>query len=250
MSSPKYRFRPRLLPTLVTLALLPLMLWLGFWQLDRAQQKRVLQADYDARIDATPVRLDGQPWSVEDTRFRRIELKGYYDTAYQILLDNRVHKGAVGYQVITPLRIPGSDLRVLVNRGWVPVGQDRQHLPKIDTPEDEQSVQGVAMVPSEHYFTLMDPGPVTGDWPTLWQNLDMQRYRKAVPFPVQPVVLLLDANSPAGGFVREWARLDAGIATHESYAFQWFSMALALLGVYLLVNIQRTQAGGATTDNK
>jgi surfeit locus 1 family protein len=59
---------------------------------------------------------------------------------------------------------------------------------------------------------------------------------------VQPVVLLLDARSPAAGFVREWARLDAGIATHESYAFQWFSLAVALLGIYLLVNTRRGPA--------
>mgnify|MGYP003429174546 CR=1 FL=1 len=57
MPLPKYRFRPRLLPTLATLALLPLMLWLGFWQLDRAQQKRALQMDYDARIAAQAVSL-------------------------------------------------------------------------------------------------------------------------------------------------------------------------------------------------
>jgi surfeit locus 1 family protein len=239
MSLPKYRFRARLLPTLATLALLPLMLWLGFWQLDRAQQKLALQADYDARNATAPVSLGGQPWSAEDARFRRVAIKGYYDSAYQILLDNRVHKGAVGYHVITPLRITGSDLRVLVNRGWVPVGRDRQHLPSIETPAEEQTVMGVAIVPGEYHFTLADPGPVTGDWPTVWQNLDMQRYGQAVPFPVQPVILLLDAQSPAAGFVRDWARLDAGIATHKSYAFQWFSLAVALLGVYLLVNTRR-----------
>ena len=237
---PKYRFRARLLPTLATLALLPLLLRLGFWQLDRAQQKRALQADYDVRIAIGPVSLGGQTWSVEEARFRRIEVKGHYDRAYQILLDNRVYKGAVGYHVITPLHITGSRYRVLVNRGWVPVGRDRQHLPVIDTPVDELTVTGVAMVPGEYHFTLADPGPVTGDWPTVWQNLELPRYGEAVPFPVQPVILLLDAGSPAAGFVREWARPDAGIAIHESYAFQWFSLAVALLGVYLLVNTHRT----------
>lgn len=241
MPLPKYRFRPALLPTLAALALLPLLTGLGFWQLDRAEQKRILQADYDARSNAQPVHPGRQRWNAEDTRFRRIQLKGYYDAGYQILLDNRVHKGAVGYHVITPLRLSGSRLRVLVNRGWVPMGRDRQHLPLIHTPVDEQTVSGVAMVPSERFFTLADPGPVTGAWPTVWQNLDLQRYREGAPFAVQPVVILLDASSPAAGFVREWARLDAGIATHESYAFQWFSLALALLGIYILVNIRRVE---------
>jgi surfeit locus 1 family protein len=239
MPIPRYRFRPALLPTLAALVLLPLMLWMGYWQLDRAEQKRALQAEYDARIDATPVSLGRERWSAEDVRFRRVELKGYYETAHQILLDNRVHQGAVGYHVITPLHIAGSDMRVLVNRGWVPMGRDREHLPPIETPADEQKILGVTMVPSDHYFTLASPGPVTGPWQTVWQNMDMPRYAQAVPFPVQPVVVLLDATSSAGGFVREWARLDAGIATHQSYAFQWFSLAVAVLGVYLLVNTER-----------
>ena len=241
----KYRFRPRLIPTLATLVMLPILLRLGFWQLDRAQQKHALQADYDARIAAPPVSLGGQLWNAADARFRRIELKGYYETTYQILLDNRVHMGAVGYYVITPLRVPHSDVRVLVNRGWVPIGHDRQHLPTIQTPVDEQTVVGVATVPSKRFFTLMDPGPVTGEWPTVWENLDMPRYRQAVPFPVQPVLLLLDPKSPAAGFVREWARLDTGMAVNQSYAFQWFSLAVALLGIYLLVNTRRIPADGA-----
>jgi surfeit locus 1 family protein len=246
----KYHFRPTLLPTLATLLLVPLMLWLGHWQLDRAQQKRALQAEYDARIDGPPVRLGREPWVADDVRFRRVELEGYYDTDYQFLLDNRVHQGVVGYHVLTPLHIAGSDQRVLVNRGWVALGVDRAHPPRIDTPADLQRISGVAVVPAAHYFSLADPEPVRGAWPTLWQNLELSRYRASVPFPVQPVIVLLDPASPAGGYVRQWARLDAGIATHESYAFQWFSLAVALIGVYLLVNTRRRPDANGTPADK
>ena len=40
------RFRPGLAPTLVVLALLPLLVWLGFWQLQRADEKRALLAEF------------------------------------------------------------------------------------------------------------------------------------------------------------------------------------------------------------
>ena len=244
----KYHFRASLWPTLATLVLLPCLTWLGFWQLDKAQQKRTLQAEYDARIDdASPVTFGGEPWSAQAMRFRRVQLTGYYDTAHQVLLDNRVHQGVAGYHVITPLHLRGSNQRVLVNRGWIAMGVDRQHPPRIDTPADAQEIHGIAVVPSEKYFTLADPGPVSGPWQTVWQNMDMERYRHAVPFPVQPVVVLLDSTSPAGGFVRVWARLDAGIATHEAYAFQWFSLAVAVLGVYILVNFRRDP--GVTSKN-
>ncbi|EVT88861.1 hypothetical protein Z046_30065 [Pseudomonas aeruginosa VRFPA09] len=39
-------FRPGLLPTLVVLGLLPVLLWLGTWQLQRADEKRALLASW------------------------------------------------------------------------------------------------------------------------------------------------------------------------------------------------------------
>jgi surfeit locus 1 family protein len=95
------------------------------------------------------------------------------------------------------------------------------------------------MVPVERVLTLGQPGPVSGEWQRVWQNLDMARFKAAVNYPLQPVVVLLDPNSPAGGFVRAWSRLDAGIATHKAYAFQWFALAIALLTLYLVVNTRK-----------
>ena len=47
-------FRPGIAPTLTVLALLPLLLFLGFWQLGRAEQKRVLLDNYAERQMAAP----------------------------------------------------------------------------------------------------------------------------------------------------------------------------------------------------
>ena len=43
------RFRAGLVPTLAVLALLPVLLALGWWQLQRAAEKQSLQEEYDAR---------------------------------------------------------------------------------------------------------------------------------------------------------------------------------------------------------
>ncbi len=235
----KFRFAPRLLPTLATVALLPLVLGLGFWQLDRAEHKARLQTEYDARTHGPIVSIGVSLQPAETLRFYRVVAKGRYDGDRQILLDNRVHRGQVGYHVITPLVIEGSETRVLVNRGWVALGMDREHLPAIDTPTGVQEIFGVAMVPAERVFTLGKPGAVSGQWEPVWQTMDMARFKAAVNYPVQPVVVLLDPASPAGGFVRAWSRLDAGIATHKAYAFQWFALAIALLTLYLVVNIRK-----------
>lgn len=237
----RYRFRPTLIPTLAALVLLPLFVSLGFWQLDRAEQKRALQAEYDARSRDEQVLIGASVQSPEDLRFYKVVAQGRYDVDYQILLDNRVHRGQPGYYVITPLKLKDSDVRVLVNRGWVPLGESRARLPTVPTPQGEQKVTGVATVPLERRFSLGGEA-ARGQWQIVWPYLDMARYADAVPFPIQPVVVLLDPASRAGGFVREWARLDTGIATHQGYAFQWFTLALALATIYLFVNLEKRPA--------
>ena len=228
-------FQPSLILTVVVAILLPLCLYLGYWQLQRADQKRELQAEYDARNSGAPVPVYSHVQPVEELQFYRVVAQGYYEPDYQLLIDNRVHQGHAGYHVVTPLRLQGSDVRLLVNRGWIPLGDDRAHLPRIDTPQNLQEVVGVATVPSEKGFTLGKPEPISNSWQPVWQHLDLARYAETAPFPIQPVVLLLDSESPAGGFTREWGRLDAGIAVHQGYAFQWFMLAVALLGIYLFV---------------
>lgn len=223
-----------LLPTLAALVLIPTFVALGYWQLQRADEKRVLQAEYDSRASQSPIRIRPQSHDAETLRFHQVEAIGRYQPEYQVLIDNRVHRGAAGYHVITPLQIEGGATRVLVNRGWIPLGPDRQHLPPIETPTEVVRIIGVATVPHAPPLVLGTAEP-ENTWQPVWQHLDLERYRRAVRFPVQPVVVLLEAGNPAGGFVREWSRLDAGIAVHRGYAFQWFTLAAAVLVVYVVL---------------
>ena len=227
-------------PTLATLVLLPLMVMLGMWQLDRAGQKLQLQAEYDSRQQQPAVRLMSVLENPGPLRFHRVIARGRYEPEHQILIDNRVHQGKAGYHVLTPLRLEDGAVRVLVNRGWVPLGRDRAVLPVIETPQGTIEVTGLATVPQTQGFHLGGAKPAGEGWQPVWQYLDLEVYRSSVAFPVQPIVLLLDPGSPHGGFIRQWARLDAGIATHQGYAFQWFSLAAALAGIYILLNTRKT----------
>lgn len=228
------------LPTLVVLLMVPLLISLGFWQLKRAEDKRLIQSEYDARSHDERVAIGPRLQQAEDLRFYRVIARGTYEPKYQVLIDNRVHHGRVGYNVITPLRIGNSNTRVLVNRGWIALGPTREKLPPADAPAGAQEIVGIATVPREKVFRLAEAAPLTGKWQRVWQHMDMKRFADAVPFPVQPVVILLDADSQAGGFVRDWARLDAGIAVHKGYAFQWFTLAAVLFGIYLFFNLRST----------
>jgi len=242
-------FRTSLAPTIALIVLVPAFVALGFWQLNRAVEKQHLQEQYDVRTRDAVVFVGAQILDPNTVRFYRVTATGDYEPNRTILIDNRVHKGVAGYHVVTPLRIRGSEMRVLVNRGWIPVGPSRATLPSIATPAGEQQIDGIAVVPLEHAFTLREPPPLSpGRWQTLWQHLDLKRFRDGAGIPLQPVVILLDPASPAGGFTREWSRLDAGIAVHQAYAFQWFTLAVAALGLYFILGHRAGKQGQPGTD--
>ncbi len=232
------RFRPALGPTIAFLVLLPTLIALGVWQLDRAAESRALQTLYDARTEGPVVAIGEAIGSASELRYHRVTFAGYYDSAYTILLDNRVHKGMVGYDVVTPVRIDGTQTRVLVDRGWVPMGPSRSKLPDVTAPSGLQKITGIAKVPAQSALLLTGPSPAGDGWQTVWERLDMGRYAKEADFPIQPVVVLLDPDSPAGGYVRDWKPLNTRIAMHEGYAYQWFAMALILTGLYFYLNFR------------
>jgi len=244
MQTNPFRFRPKLIPTIVTVLLLPVLINLGQWQAHKADKKQALQESYDQREQGGVLQVGATPLDPEAVRYSRVVARGHYEAAYQVLLDNQVHDEAAGYHVITPLRIEGGNMRILVNRGWVPVGRDRNILPNTDAPQGVVEVTGYAVAPSGKFFELEKPTDLRSGWQNVWQNLDLKRYADAVPFPVQPVVIRMDQASMAGGYVREWPRPDDRIGVHRGYALQWYGMAAVLVIFYLVTSFRKVVNDG------
>ena len=132
-------------------------------------------------------------------------------------------------------------MRLLVNRGWVPALAEHNQVPQVATPTGTVEVSGTAVVPNTRFITLgADDVNNKIEWQSVWQNLDLGRFGKAVNFPLQPIVIELDAASTAGGFVREWRRPDERLETHLGYALQWWSFAAITVVLWLVVNFRRT----------
>ena len=148
-----FDFRPGLWPTVVTLLLLPVMIGLGIWQLERADWKQGLVDGHEGKARLSPVAFE-MAMVDDDTQYRRVFARGYYDMEHQLLLDNRTFQGHAGYHVLTPLRLADSEAVVLVNRGWVPVGNSRAVLPEIPGTTGEVLVDATIKLPPRKYFQL------------------------------------------------------------------------------------------------
>jgi surfeit locus 1 family protein len=229
-----YEFRPGLWPALAALFFFLLTLFLGNWQTHRAEYKRALQARYDLGEHEQPIQLGRELQDKESLLFHRVEARGEFDQAGQILIDNRVVNGVAGYHVLAPLRIDGSALYVLVNRGWVAGGADRNQLPAIPRVKGQVRIVGVAVDPVSRYFEFAGAQPRGG----VWQNLNFVRYQHTFARPLQPI-LIQQSSDTRDGLYRQWPRPDAGVATHVSYALQWYGLAATIVGLFLVLNLKK-----------
>jgi surfeit locus 1 family protein len=230
----RYRFEPTLIPTLATLLGIALLNSLGFWQLERAEEKQEILARFEQRSQGAALRLDAALTDPQALEYRRVQAQGVYDESQQIWLDNRIHRGRVGYEVITPLRLAGSTAAVLVNRGWVPRGAERLDLPNIDTPPGRLTVSGTVKAPSK---ALLLGHEADTEWP-LVLAVEPERLERHTGYRLLPYLIMLDPDEPHG-FVRDWQLFEIGPERHLGYAFQWFALAVALGLIYLTVNLRR-----------
>ncbi|MCY1431568.1 SURF1 family protein [compost metagenome] len=229
-------FRPGLLPTLLVLALLPLLLGLGFWQLQRAEDKRVLLAEQAARSQEPALELVELEAAGEQA-FRRVRLIGEFDDEYSLLLDNRQRGGRVGIELLQPFLDRPSGRWVLVNRGWLPWPQ-RATPPAFDTPQGELQLMATVHRPAGEAFLLGDGAPGEG-WPRLVNAVDAPALWRELGRAGLAAELRL-APGPAS-YVGNWPVVAVGPEKHLGYAVQWFALAATLLGLYLWLGVKQAR---------
>jgi surfeit locus 1 family protein len=217
---------------------IPLFIKLGLWQYSKAELRKEIQSSYNASLDQDALMLPNNLNNVDAWKYKKVKVKGHFETKYQILLDNQVEDNTAGFHVITPLKLEGRNDYVLINRGWVAGGNNHTDTPTISTPSESLEIIGLVWIPSKRIFTL-ESDIEKNKWNTVWQHMDMDRYQKNVPIHILPLVIKLDAKSNAGGFVRNWQLPPSKIATNMGYAYQWFGFTIASILIFLFTSIKK-----------
>ena len=229
-----WQIRVSFWPTAAAIFFIVITVMLGNWQLSRAQEKEERQTQLNQLSQQPVISIPTSPIRLEDYQFRKVEVRGTYVPTHTIYLDNKINRGRAGYQIITPVKLGESSMHVLINRGWVAAGRTRSELPDIPTPTSKVTVSGIAESPTMRTLELSTE-TVSGQ---VWENLHLDRYRKATGLTLQPLVVLQE-NGVKDGLLREWTRPDSGASRNLGYAFQWFSMALAIIILYLVLSVKR-----------
>lgn len=203
---------------------------LGMWQLDRLSERRVFNSQLSSRAEMPPVDISLLPPDTGSSHYRRVRIGGVYDFDREIVLASRSRDGSPGVNIITPLRRPGSDTAVLINRGWVysPDGMSVD----LERWREASPMSGSAYV--EHFSSRK--GEVkSARHPRAHRWLDRAALSATFPYPIVPYYLVLidsGATNPDIPPRIPVPRLDEG--PHRSYAFQWFSFAaISIIGMIL-----------------
>ncbi len=228
-----------LLPLLVFVSLLVLLIALGLWQLDRAQQKTVMLEMQAQRKDEPDIVLTADmPESINGLRYHNASVSGRYDINHQFLLDNQIVAGKAGYFVLTPFIIEQTNRAILVNRGWLPLNKDRRHLPEIGFAQEDQRISGrINNFPSVGIKLEGAEIPAKG-WPSVVQLVDTRVLEPLLGYSLFDFQLQL-APDQANGYLRDWKIYNfMPPEKHIAYAVQWFGLAAALVILFFLYGLK------------
>jgi surfeit locus 1 family protein len=208
---------------------------LGLWQLDRLHERRARNATVEQQQLGAPIPLVNLPHDTARAHYRAASVEGEYDYGHELVLSNRTRRGSPGVDLLTPVRIAGSDTAVLVNRGWV-YSPDGASVDLAKWREgDTARLKG--------YVELItaDTGLAVSSHPRVVRHVSRAELTAKIPYPVASFYLVAfgDTTDLAHPARRDLPVLDDG--PHRGYALQWFAFALiAIAGAGIVVRRERT----------
>lgn len=245
-----------------------LLLSLGLWQLNRAEEKRTMLdlAAVSAAAPARPLIQYQDTLADAAQRYARVTITGVWKPKNQWLWDNRISEGKAGYEVLTPFETL-SGLTVLVNRGWLPVGASRLELPDVsagfarqatqvlqasretvgaDTQPEAISIEGVITRPSKGLASGPAIEPSTS-WPKRVQYLDYAAFSAALGVDLVPALVQarpIDVPATEPWHLRgNWEPTETfGPSRHLGYAVQWFALLITLCFLYFWYALRPARA--------
>jgi len=214
---------------------------LGFWQLHRSDEKALLQYDIEESLAAPAIKLSstvGDDW--EKLRYRRITARGHFGLSFQIYIDNRVNQGKAGYHIISPFYLEdNSETIILINRGWVSVGNDRKIIPKVIIPDETLTIEGRLSSPRSKPTIISDKQTPDAYSNQVWTYLDISYVEKKYQLELEPYIILQE-NNGKDGLIRELPNYESNVTMHIGYAIQWFAFALFVVLAFIRNGVKIT----------
>ena len=230
----KNKFNPGIRITIFFVFFAILFFSLGLWQIERGQAKTTILAEFEDNLSNKPTYINQ-----ESKRWDRVYVKGIWDSSKQILVDNVINRGVVGYKVLTPLRIIETNQLILVDRGWIKQNKFRDILPNIELVEGDEVISGILEYPE--LGLVLSEDLISKEWPKVSQTKSLEVISKEYDEFIYPMILLAD---PILKNSLEYIKITPTNMTptkHYGYSAQWFLMFLVLCLMYLWYGFKKNE---------
>jgi surfeit locus 1 family protein len=224
-----------ILTTLLVLAGTALCIRLGIWQLDRLEQRRAFNRQYETMRTMPAIDLNKQiPEKISEMEWRQVTVQGEYDFENQVALRNQYRGSEYGYHLLTPVRF--NEQAVLVDRGWIPAeGNERpKDWEKYNEPGVVSLTGQIRLGQSKPALGgVADALPGDGSRLDVWSNADVEKIASQMPYPVLPVYIQPAADEQDDDPpIPYQPTIEITEGPHFGYALQWFTFATILFVGY------------------
>jgi surfeit locus 1 family protein len=231
------RFRPSMLMICISLIAVSVFSSLGFWQLQRADLKFEIQKRFEMRLTDDYQSVSELPQTKEG-QYLKIKAFGKYDLSREMLIDNRVSRGRVGYELLTPFILKSSSI-ILVNRGWLAQGEFRLPLPETQAPLLADEINGIVNFPEYNAFQMGEID-LNGSEIQVVPFVDLEKMQSKFDGKLAPFILWMSPEQP-GHYERDWSPSWMIPEKSEAYALQWFSFAVISLLLFIVLNFRKVE---------
>ena len=228
------KFKPGKRITVFFVFFASLFFFLGLWQIERGQAKKIIIEEFNNNLTKKPSYLE-----IDSKKWDRVFVEGKWDNSKQILIDNVIHRGISGFKVLTPLKIKNSEKTILVDRGWIKRERSRETIPDIKVPEDTVMVSGI--LESPELGLVLSEDLVTKTWPKISQTKNPDILLKEYDETMYKLLLMADPLLKNSLEYIKIVPTNMMPSKHFGYAAQWFSMFLVLCLMFIWYGYKKNE---------
>ncbi|MDH5936274.1 SURF1 family protein [Vibrio splendidus] len=263
----KFRSKGFWIAVVLTVVSVGILIKLGFWQLDRGNEKLRYEQQLSERAQQSSRSLDTviSEWKGLRTQAQgsselpslnglRVDVELETPSGLVVLLDNQIHQGTVGYVIymLGKVRLEDennslvAEKQLLIDLGFVAASNDRRELPQLGNITLPTNMSGRlytrSVNPLSHELGLENTTPKR------IQNINITALSEytgqaVLPFVFQPQSL------ESWPYELLWRPMAMKSEKHFGYSFQWFVMAAVLLFLMLLIGYRYLKATPITENN-
>ena len=201
----------------------PITISLGLWQIERANEKKVIISNYDKLLVSTPIALQKeQPLE----NWQPIETVGAYQDLV-IYEDNAINSGKAGFKVYHLFQ-NGDGTFIFVHRGFIERNLIKNNLPRIDTPVGKKNIKGTTLFKQNNTFVKNIEESDIRIIQEFNTSVLIERFPILKDRYLHPFLFNLDVRD-ADKFQTIEKPVNMTATKHIGYAIQWFGLCAALI---------------------